>query len=114
MVPLAIDISQMTTRRRELAFLRRLRRHEVERYAGARAHVRERPHVAERLGENVARARQPGFLAARDRRPAEADRDAMAVRPIGDLARRDDGASAVLARDLDRNFEIDLLAPGQH
>src|SRR5215469_10891905 len=37
----------------------------------------------------------------------------MAVWPISNLARRDYGAGVFFARGCDRNFEIDLLAPGQ-
>jgi hypothetical protein len=48
-----------------------------------------------------------------DRSAAEADRNGGAVGPIGDLARRYDGARRFLARNFDRNIEIDFLAPGQ-
>src|SRR5262249_9638510 len=43
----------------------------------------------------------------------EAYRDGVAVRPVGDFAGRDHGARVALAADLDRDVEIDLLAPGQ-
>ena len=39
-------------------------------------HRAERLHVAKRLGQDVARAGEPGFLTAADRRAAETDRDA--------------------------------------
>jgi hypothetical protein len=66
---------------------------------GARAHLGERLHVAERFRPNVARAGKPRFLAQRDRRAAKAEGDRVTFRPIGDLAGRDDRASILLARD---------------
>src|SRR5215475_3021289 len=48
-------------------------------------HLPQRLHVAHRRGKDVARARQPRLVALRDRRAAEADGDAMAIRPVRDL-----------------------------
>ena len=79
----------------------------------AGAHFGERLHVAERLRPDIARAGEPRLVALGDRRAAETDGDGVAVRPIGDLARRDDGARVLLARHFDRDVEIDFLAPGQ-
>src|SRR5262249_60604681 len=77
------------------------------------AHLRQRFHVADGLGENVAWAHQPRFITAADRGAAEAERDRVATGPIGDLAGRDHGARILLRGDLDRDLEIDLLAPSQ-
>ena len=49
----------------------------------------------------------------RDRRAAKADGDGVAVGPVGDLAGRDDRPGVRLACDLHRDFEINLLPPGQ-
>src|SRR5262249_30232719 len=81
------------------------------RHLGAHLDRRERRHVAERLGEDVARARQPRLAAPGDRRAAEADGDCRTVGPVGDLAGSHHGARVLLARNLDRRIEIDLLAP---
>src|SRR5438067_2314232 len=73
---------------------------------------RQRFYVSQRLGKNVARAGEPGLVAARDRGPPVAERDTMTLRPIGNLARDHYGASCGLARDVDRDLEVNLLAPG--
>src|SRR5215475_2677265 len=77
-----------------------------------RLHLRQRLHVADGLGEDVAWTRQPRFITAADRRAAEAERDRVAVRPICDLAGRNHRARVLLRRGLDRDLEVDLLAPG--
>src|SRR5262249_28455635 len=62
--------------------------------------------------KDIAGRRKPALVAIRDRRAAETERDAMAVRPVGDLARDHDRASVFFTRKLYWNLEIDLLAPG--
>jgi hypothetical protein len=80
---------------------------------GAGLYLGERLHIAERPRPDVARAREPGLIALRNRRAAEADGDGVAIWPVGDLARLDHRARIALAGDLDRNVEINLFAPGQ-
>ncbi len=77
------------------------------------AHRAQRGHVVERPAPDVARAGEPAFVSARDRRAAEADRDGVAVRPECQLARLDHGAGIGLARARDRRAEIDFVAPGR-
>jgi hypothetical protein len=77
------------------------------------AHFGEHLHVAERFRPDVAGARQPRLVRLRNRRAAETDGNGVAVRPIGDLARRDDGARVFLAGDPNGGFEIHFFTPGQ-
>src|SRR5579859_4830029 len=77
------------------------------------AHLGERFHVADGLCPHVARAREPRFVRFRDRGAAIAYGDGVAVRPVGDLTRGDDRARVPFAANLDRDVEVDLLAPGQ-
>src|SRR5262249_41846598 len=82
-------------------------------HLGARSYLRQYVHVAERLAENIAGARQSRFVAAADRRAAKAERDSGPVGPIGDLAGRHHRARLRLARDRHRYLKVDLLAPGE-
>src|SRR5262249_21122522 len=77
------------------------------------SHLRQRLHVADGVSENVSWARPPRFVTAADRGGAKAQRDRVAIGPIRDLAGRDHGARILLRGDLDRDLEIDFLAPGQ-
>src|SRR5207302_217256 len=63
-------------------------------------------HVTERAGEDVAGARKPRLGTLRDRRAAVANGDRGSVRPIGDLARRDNSARILLSPGIDRDVEI--------
>ena len=80
---------------------------------GAGLHLGERLHVAKRPRPDVARAREPGLIALRDRRAAETNGDGVAIRPVGDLAGLDHRARIASRGRPHRNVEIDLLAPGQ-
>jgi hypothetical protein len=80
---------------------------------GPRPHLGERLHVTKPLRPDIAGARQPRFFALRDRRAPEPDGDGMAVRPIGDFARRDHRARVRLTLCRHGDLEINLFAPGQ-
>src|SRR5215208_5701711 len=85
------------------------RRH---RQRGALLYSGEHPYVAERFGEDVAGSSQARLVALRDRRASKADRDAAALGPVDNLARRYHGPGVGLARRRHRHLEINLLAPG--
>src|SRR4051795_8986515 len=63
-----------------------------DRHLRAGLHLRERLRVARELAKDVARACKPRLVALADRRAPVAKRDAWAIRPVGDLAGRDDRA----------------------
>src|ERR1051325_6236560 len=56
--------------------------------AGPCSDLGERLYVADRLGEDIAWACQPAFVALADRRAAEAQGNRRPLGPVGDLARR--------------------------
>src|SRR5262249_9182668 len=77
------------------------------------SHLRQSFYVAEGAGEDVARAREPRFVATANRSAAEAEGDGVTIGPIGDLAGCHYGARIFFPRGPNRNLEIDLFAPGQ-
>src|ERR1700685_3986487 len=74
-------------------------------------HLGQRLHLAAALRPDVAGAGEPRLVALGNRRAAETERDGVAVGPISDLARRDDGARVFFPRHFYGDIEINLLAP---
>ena len=80
----------------------------------SRAHLGQSPHIACRPGKYVAGACKPDLVATADGGAPVAQRDAVPLGPIGNLARRNDRACILFGRQLYGDLEVNLLAPGEH